>query len=137
MTAPRLILALSALAFLAFGLAFLVSPAPMAALVHITVLSPTAHTEIRAMYGGLEIGLGVVLLTLLGRQDHVVVGLRVALFAFAGMALGRLAGLVVDGVWQPVMWLLLAIEVAAAALVVWALRSMPAPPPATETTPPT
>lgn len=136
MTAPRLILALSALAFLGFGVVFLVSPAPMAAFVDLAVLTPTAHTEIRAMYGGLEIGLGVVLLTLLGRQDHVVVGLRVALFAFAGMALGRLAGLVVDGVWQPVMWLLTAIEVIAAALVAWALRSVPAARHAAETTPP-
>jgi hypothetical protein len=89
MTTPRLILALSAAAFLGFGLAFIISPAAMAGLVDLLVITPTAHTEIRAMYGGLEIGIGVVLLTLLGRREHVVIGLRVALCAFAGLAAGR------------------------------------------------
>jgi uncharacterized membrane protein len=122
--APRLILALAGLAFIGFGVAFLVSPEPMARFVDLELVTPTALTEVRAMYGGLEIGLGVFLLTALGRRDHVAMGLRVALFAFAGLALGRLVGLVVDSPWQPVMWLLTAAEVTAAALAGWAMQTM-------------
>lgn len=124
MTAPRLILTLCALAFIGFGLVFLVSPAPMARFVDLELLTPTAFTEVRAMYGGLEIGIGVFLLTAVARRDHVVLGLRVALFAFVGLAAGRLIGLVVDGPWQPVMWLLVAAEITAAALAWWALSTM-------------
>lgn len=141
MTAPRLILALSGLAFLGFGVAFLVSPVAMAALVDLAAVTPTATTEVRAMYGGLEIGLGVALLTLVGRRDHVATGLRVALCAFAGMAAGRLSGLVLDGFWQPIMWLLTTAEVVAAALIWWALqqprgKSAGGPPAATAVVPP-
>lgn len=129
MTAPRLILALSGLAFLGFGVAFLVSPVAMADLVGLPLTTPTATTEVRAMYGGLEIGLGVALLTLLGRRDHVATGLRVALCVFAGLAAGRLTGLLLDGLWQPIMWLLVAVEVVGAALVFWALQQVQTTPP--------
>jgi Flp pilus assembly protein TadB len=124
MTAPRLILALAALAFLGFGIAFLVSPAAMGALVELDLTSATARTEVRAMYGGLEIGLGVGLLTLLFRHRQVALGLRVALAAFVGLAAGRLYGLAVDGWWQPIMWLLTAVEVLAAGLCWWAIHAV-------------
>jgi hypothetical protein len=124
MTAPRLILALAALAFLGFGIAFLVSPAAMGALVDLDLISATARTEVRAMYGGLEIGLGVGLLTLLLRHRQVALGLRVALAAFVGLAAGRLYGLAVDGWWQPIMWLLTTVEVLAAGLCWWAIRAV-------------
>ncbi len=124
MTAPRLILTLCGLAFIGFGLAFLVSPAAMARFVDLELLTPTAFTEVRGMYGGLEIGIGIFMLTAVGRREHVVAGLRLALFAFGGLAAGRLVGLVVDGPWQPVTWLLVAAEVTAATLASWALMTM-------------
>lgn len=122
MTPARLILALAALAFLGFGATFLVSPVQMAALLDLALETPTARTEVRAMYGGLELGFGVFLLTRLGRRDQVLTGLSASLCVFAGLAAARAYGLVVDGMWQPTMWLLGSVEAVAAALCWWAIR---------------
>jgi hypothetical protein len=122
-TIPAVILALAGLSFIGFGVAFVVSPAEMAGVVGLVAETPSALTEVRAMYGGLEIALGMVLLTLLRGATAQVIGLRVAAFAFGGLALGRLTGLVVDGFWQPFTWLLMAVEILSASLCVWALRA--------------
>jgi hypothetical protein len=122
-TIPAVILALASLSFIGFGVAFVMSPAEMAGVVGLAAETPSALTEVRAMYGGLEIALGVVLLTMLRGATAQIVGLRVAAFAFGGLALGRLTGLVVDGFWQPFTWLLMAVEILSAGLCVWALRA--------------
>jgi hypothetical protein len=119
---PRLALTLCGLAFLGFGVAFLAWPEPLVILVDVTPLTRTGTTEIRAMYGGLEIGLGSFLLLAAARREHVTIGLRAALFAFGGLAAGRLIGLAVDGWWQPSTWLLMSAEIAAVVLAAWALR---------------
>lgn len=59
--------------------------------------SPTGTTEIRAMYGGLEGGVGVMCFIALFRPDFV----KAALFALAcltgGLAIGRALGWTLDG----------------------------------------
>jgi hypothetical protein len=124
MTAPRLILTLFGLIFIGFGLAFLISPGPMAALAEVEVPTPMARTDVRAVYGGLELGIGAFLLTMVGRREHVALGLRAALCAGVGMAAGRMAGLAADGWWQPVMWLFGAVELVAAGLAWWGITAV-------------
>ena len=117
MIVSRIVLAASGLMFLGFGLAFLFRPVPTAAMVGIQLPEPAAVTEIRAFYGGLEVGLAVLLFIACAAGPWRVAGLALALVAFAGPAAGRLVGLLLDGRPKPVIYTILAVEVAGAALV--------------------
>jgi hypothetical protein len=57
----RTLLALSALPFAAIGLRFLLQPAAMAAHVDLTLASTTADHDMRAVYGGLQLGCAALL----------------------------------------------------------------------------
>ncbi len=97
MTLTKVVLSLAGLMYLGFGVAFLVAPAPMAELVHLSVEHPVARTEVRAFYGGLEMGLGLFLLLCLARRGAARLGaLALALLA-GGTALGRVFGIIADG----------------------------------------
>ena len=58
---PPVVLALCALGFFGFGLWLLVDPAGALGKIGIAALSPTGTVELRAFYGGMEIGLGLFL----------------------------------------------------------------------------
>jgi hypothetical protein len=58
MSLPRMILALTAVGFLGFGLAFTLRPDQMAALIEIALPSATARVDFAATYGGFELGVG-------------------------------------------------------------------------------
>jgi hypothetical protein len=93
----RLFLALSALVWLPYGLYCLAQPGSLAEAAGVAASTPTGTTELRAMYGGLQAGLG--LLALLGALQP---GLRrpalLALaFLGAGLFLTRALGAAVDG----------------------------------------
>lgn len=117
----RILLVLLGLMFLGFGVAFLLRPTQMAQMVRIELPEPTARTEIRAFYGGLEIGLAVFLFVCAATGAWVQPGLLAAGLACAGPALGRTVGLVLDGRPQSVIFTILAVEVACAAAAAVAL----------------
>ena len=50
---------LHVLVFVGFGLAFMVAPAPLARLLDISLESGSAVADLRAMYGGLSLGMGL------------------------------------------------------------------------------
>ena len=56
----REFLASSALVWLPYGLYCFAHPEALRAMAGIVIESPTASTELRAMYGGLQAGLGVL-----------------------------------------------------------------------------
>lgn len=97
MTFPRISLALTGIVFFGFGLAFLIDPVYMGDMVDLGVKGQRKAIEIRAMYGGLEIGLGMFFLvaTLRIRWIRAALGAQVA--TFAGLALARLVGMVISG----------------------------------------
>ncbi len=53
---PRVVVLLSAVPFAGIGLAFLVSPEGMVALIGLSLRDATAQADIRAVYGGLQLG---------------------------------------------------------------------------------
>jgi len=57
----------------------------------------TARIEVRAMYGGLQIAIGLIALTALLRPKHRDSALLFWLFIISGLALSRLYGMVVEG----------------------------------------
>ena len=123
MSLPRLALRLAALAFAGFGVALLVRPELIGAL-GLELGRPAAATEIRAFYGGLELGLALFF----GLASTRDAWLRPALFAQAaslgGIVLARLIGLALDGSAEPIILLAGAAEGTGAVLAVIALRGL-------------
>lgn len=93
----RLVLLLNGLAFVGFGLAFAVAPDTMLALIDLPIPNGGARTDLRAIYGGLEIGFGLYLLLSAARPAMVTSGLLAATLATAGLVTGRTYGLALDG----------------------------------------
>jgi hypothetical protein len=124
MLPQRVYLAVVGLAFVGFGLVFTFSPERLGSIIDLPIATPAARTDIRAMYGGLELGLGVFLLVCLSRLDFVRVGLLAAACAFTGLAGGRLVGLVADGFLQPLNLVVFAVEAAGALLAFVAFVTM-------------
>ena len=58
---PRLVLTAAAVLFAGFGMAFVVAPHQLAALVDIPLTTSTATVDFMATYGGFEIGFAVFL----------------------------------------------------------------------------
>lgn len=96
MTATRLFLGLSVLVWLGYGLYCFFVPAVVAEGAGFVARTPTATTELRAMYGGLQMALGVMAALALFNEAWV----RPALFGLAAVTVGlfsaRLIGAVID-----------------------------------------
>jgi len=91
-----LYLAVAALFFLATGAVALAQPQRFAAALDLATVRAGGSNEVRAQYGGLFAGLGVVCaLAALGIVEWRF-GLGVAAITFGGVIAGRLAGLVID-----------------------------------------
>ena len=97
MTPWRLLLAFIALTYTVFGFVFLFYPSEMAAIVGSAFPTTRPRTDFRAMYGGLEIGIGVFLLICAMRREFVRVGLFASACALVAMATSRSVGLMLDG----------------------------------------
>jgi hypothetical protein len=96
-TFPRIVVVGSALPFLGIGAAFLVAPAGMGGLVDVALASATARQDLRAVHGGLQLGVGALLLGAGLSRAWLRAGLALELAAFGGLALGRLVSLIADG----------------------------------------
>jgi hypothetical protein len=94
---PRLFLLLVALTFAGFGLWGLAAPERLAGVVGWDLRGPDAVTEIRAFYGGLELGIGAFLMSCAARRRRVDLGLRLAAWALGGSGLVRLTSIAVEG----------------------------------------
>lgn len=119
MSLNTLSLALTALAYGGFGAWLLVSPSSMEA-VGLALTTPAGYTEIRAFYGGLELGCAAFFVLAALRPGWHIPGLVLQATSLGGAALGRVAGLVIDGTRDGLVYGLLAAE-AFAAVVALAL----------------
>ncbi len=123
MTWPRAVLALTALGFAGFGFAFLLFPARIAALVDIVLTTPTAATDLRATYGGFEIGFAAFLAWCAAERTRVRIGLLAGAFALAGFAGGRVYGFLADGLVEPLLLAALALEAGGAVVCALGARA--------------
>jgi hypothetical protein len=121
MTFARVVLGLSVLAWAGFGLMLLVWPERLAG-VGLEVASPLARVEVRAFYGGLELGIATFLIWSLASAERIRSGLMLGGLALGGTALGRPVGTALEGgAIDAGMWGFVALEVAGAALCAIAL----------------
>lgn len=97
MLPARILLAVQALLLAGFGLAYFIRPQEMANLSGMLLMEPAALTDVRAYYGGLQLGLGLYLLLALLRTDLLRPALMLLVLLYASLFFARLGGLWLDG----------------------------------------
>ncbi len=121
----RTVLSIVGVLWMLFGLACLVAPSGMIAVTGIDLTSGQSTAEVRAMYGGAELGFGAFLLYASRSASLVRPALLALAMVMAGFALGRVSGVMIDGALDGVTLGSLATEVAIFALAMFALRRAP------------
>jgi hypothetical protein len=117
---PRIALLLAALVFAVVGAGFLIVPVQWAAIVDISVPTAMARTDLRATYGGFDLGIGVFLGVCALRSRWIRPGLAALGLAAAGYAGGRLLGILAEGTATPLMLAFAALEIGTA-VAAWVL----------------
>ena len=93
----KALVAFAALMFTCFGAIGLVDPSRSLALIHLSAIDTTSINEIRAMYGGVELGIAAFLFACLAGRWSLRSGLFVAAALLAGAATGRFVSLFIEG----------------------------------------
>jgi len=112
---PKSVLAFSTLAFIGIGISFIAFPESLLEVVGIHAPAGSPLTDIRAIYGGIDLGVGLFLLYCLVRSE-VRLGLIASALILFSLAAGRSVGLVLDGEQDAITFYLLAVEVLGGAL---------------------
>lgn len=121
----RIVLLIQIAALAALGLAYFIRPQEMANLSGALLMGNAALTEVRAFYGGLQLGLAAYLILALLRLELLRPALMLLVLLYAVLALARIGGLLLDGGSQQTFNLTaLLLEVVSAALAWWALRGL-------------
>ena len=97
MLTARIILALAALMFGAFGVWLLLDPESLGDLTGVVASGPAARTEVRAFYGGLEIGFAAFFVLGCCRPKIAATACLCLGVVVTGLVLGRIFGMVADG----------------------------------------
>lgn len=117
----RFLVATSALMFAAFGLNGLFHPAGVLDMIHAAARDVTALNEVRAMYGGFELGVATFLVAcLLGRWSPQA-GLFLTTTIFVAAAAARGKSVLVDGWPDPLFVKIWIFEIAFAVACVIAM----------------
>ncbi|TGK12064.1 DUF4345 domain-containing protein [Leptospira fletcheri] len=83
--------------YFGFAVGFLVQPNPLAEMIGISFRSTAALADFRAMYGGLCLGIGILILSGMLRPTARIAAIQLSLLTAAGLFLGRLITIVFDG----------------------------------------
>lgn len=83
--------------FLPYGVYCFFNPGFLAEAAGVVATTPTGATEIRAMYGGLQAGFGVLLLAAARNARLTLAGLAAVAFVLPGLAITRLLGAGIEG----------------------------------------
>jgi len=118
----RIFLGLSALVWLPYGLYCFFAPASLVEAAGVVGQTATGTTEVRAMYGGLQSALGILLGSAVLRASLVRPALLAVAFATGGLGVARLFGLLLDGGLSSYTGMALAFEFTSAGIAIALLR---------------
>lgn len=121
----RAFLLLAAAVLAAYAVVFLASPERLGGLVGLAFDDANAFVEIRAFYGGLELGLAGFLAFAAFRPAHAPSALVLFAFAFGAAGAARAWGALAFGFTGPSQPLVAAIELLAAAFALGLARRSP------------
>ena len=125
MLLARTLLLISILMFGGFAVAFLWNPVATGALVDIRPETPAARIEIRAIYGGFELGLTAFLIWSLLAPERLSTGLLVNALVLGFVALCRLIGVAAEAAMPRPIPTALASEIVLSVLSCAALWRLP------------
>jgi hypothetical protein len=120
--AARIFLATMAIVWLPYGLYCFLDPGALRALAGVVATTPTAMTELRAMYGGLQSAIGTLALLATIRPHLERPALTMLAALLPGLAAARLLGLVLDGSWSSYTAMGLAFEIGSSLAALALLR---------------
>lgn len=120
----RYYLLVTAWGFFIYGLLFIVFPQEtLQIIVQGQVSTRSELIDLRATYGGMTIGLGLLLFVLANNVSTIKIGLLAVFIIMLCMALGRIIGIVIDGEPNQFMYIYLSLELLACALSWLLLRA--------------
>jgi len=119
----KIVLRVIGAATLGFGLLSLLSPAALSDPAGFGALAPSALTDLRATYGGFQLGSGLFLLWAAGRAEAVRSALVLLALSIGCVGLSRGYGMLVDGSANGFHLFGIATEASIALLALFALRS--------------
>ena len=122
MKPARMLLFACALIFVVAGAAFLVAPEQFGKVIELSAPTAMARTDVRATYGGLELGIGIFLIICAARSEWIRAGLWALGLATGGFATGRLTGILVEGTASRLMLICLVTEIIVTFLSILLLR---------------
>ena len=123
MRITQVFLLVQALALMVLGLAYFIQPHEMTNISGMLLMAPAALTDVRAYYGGLQLGLAAWLGLALLRGDLLRPALMLLVLLYSALFLARLGGLWLDGGAQQTFNLYaMLFEGVSAALAFWLLR---------------
>lgn len=122
MKLSKALILVNAIVYLIYGVAFIFSPASMFQTITDGLPSTTSGmVDLRATYGGISTGYGLFLFYTLKRSEYVKLALLSIALIVAGMAVGRMTGIVLDGGANANMILYFWLEIAISSLAIVAL----------------
>ncbi len=101
---------LASLITLGLGVAFLVYPLGLVLLTGLDITNPRGLSEMRSTYGAMFTVMGALMLYGVIRRPRTSMYLRFASYLWLAAFSGRLFSMIVDGVWTPVNFGILAVE---------------------------
>lgn len=117
------VLRVTAVLFVAFGICFIAAPASFAnALTGSEPWTPSALIDMRATYGGMGLGIGLLFWYLARQRETVIVGLVGVMLVLGAIALSRVIGMIADGSPNVFMQAMLGAEILFVALSAAALK---------------
>lgn len=120
-------LVLGGLSFVGFGALMLLSPQSVMASIGLLLPDGVPTTEIRSFYGGLELGLGALLLAAIVVPAHRPYALLLGAVSYGAIGLTRGLAMWVDGSSSQFLWIALVTEIGLAAIFAWARLRSPVP----------
>ena len=124
MTLARFSLIATAIAFLFFGFWLLIQPEGLA-ILGVQLPTESAKIEIRAMYGGLEIGIGIFFLLSAFRPAWYAAALMLQTMSLGALGLTRLIATILADAPHQLLFVFCALELFAALIGFIAYRRLP------------
>ncbi|AOP33321.1 hypothetical protein A0128_05350 [Leptospira tipperaryensis] len=118
----KIFLLMNLVVYDAFAIGFFLIPIKLASWIGIEIQTSAALADFRAMYGGLCLGIGAVLVLGLFKKEWVQAGILLAVTTAGGLFLGRIYTLLLDGPGNEYIYVSMATEVGAVVIGGWLLK---------------
>lgn len=125
MALARIYLRIAGAVTVGFGLVYLFAPESMTDPAGFGAVGPGGLTDVRATYGGFQLGMGAFLLWAAAAPERVRGGLLLMALSIGAVGLSRAFGLALDGSLNPFHMSGLVTELSLTAFTLFALRGVP------------